>query len=232
VSAPSNTITGLMSRDAAEIARVLDKAKKESVPVKVFFPGLTFESQLLMVDPKGGRLVLARSARELANAALLSRPRCTFHCEMAGWHIEFVASAPRSITFKGTKLIECRFPEILASNPRRQHERAPAQPPLALRVEADAGGIMPFDARIVDIAPGGIGFLIYAESIILEPGTVLRGCRIQLPNGRISDADLEVRYSTPVTLPNGRRVMRSGCRFLRPSPQLVEFCNRATRRTG
>ena len=226
MSAPSNTITGLMSRDAAEIARVLDKAKKESVPVKVFFPGLTFESQLLMVDPKGGRLVLARSARELANAALLSRPRCTFHCEMAGWHIEFVASAPRSITFKGTKLIECRFPEILASNPRRQHERAPAQPPLALRVEADAGGIMPFDARIVDIAPGGIGFLIYAESIILEPGTVLRGCRIQLPNGRISDADLEVRYSTPVTLPNGRRVMRSGCRFVAPGPQVMEFVRR------
>lgn len=229
MSAPANTITGLMSRNPAEIARVLDKAKKESVPVKVFFPGLTFESRILMVDPRGGRLVLARAGKELANAAVLSRPRCTFHCEMAGWHIEFVASAPRGVSFKGQKLIECRFPEILASNPRRQHEREAAQPPLALRVEADAGGIMPFDARIVDIAPGGVGFLIYAESIILEPGTVLRGCRIQLPSGRITDADLEVRYSTPVTLPNGRRAMRSGCRFLKPGPALVEFCDRATR---
>jgi c-di-GMP-binding flagellar brake protein YcgR len=226
VSAPSNTITGLMSRNAAEIARVLDKARKESVPVKVFFPGLTFESQILMVDPKGGRLVLARGAKETANAAVLSRPRCTFHCEMAGWHIEFVASAPRSVAFKGQKLIEFRFPEILASNPRRQHERREAQPPLALRVEADAGGIMPFDARIVDIGPGGIGFLIYADSIILEPGTLLRGCRIQLPGGRISDADLEVRYSTPLTLPNGRRVMRSGCRFVAPGPQIAEFVRR------
>jgi c-di-GMP-binding flagellar brake protein YcgR len=230
VSAPSDTITGLMSRSAPEIARVLDKARNEKVPVKVFFPGLTFETVILMVDPKGGRLVLARAARELANAAVLSRPRCTFHCEMAGWHIEFVASAPRSVSFKGQKLIECRFPEILASNPRRQHEREAAHPALALRVEADAGGIMPFDARIIDVAAGGIGFLVYAESIILEPGTVLRGCRIQLPDGRITDADLEVRYSTPVTLPNGRRAMRSGCRFLRPSPLLVEFCNRATRR--
>jgi c-di-GMP-binding flagellar brake protein YcgR len=226
VSAPSNTITGLMSRNAAEIARVLDKARKESVPVKVFFPGLTFESQILMVDPKGGRLVLARGAKETANAAVLSRPRCTFHCEMAGWHIEFVASAPRSVAFKGQKLIEFRFPEILASNPRRQHERRETQPPLALRVEADAGGIMPFDARIVDIGPGGIGFLIYADSIILEPGTLLRGCRIQLPGGRISDADLEVRYSTPLTLPNGRRVMRSGCRFVAPGPQIAEFVRR------
>jgi c-di-GMP-binding flagellar brake protein YcgR len=215
-----------MSRNAAEIARVLDKAKAAGVAVKVHFPAVTFESQLFLVDPRNGRVVFARSAREAANQALLSRPRCTFHCEMAGWHIEFVAAAPRAVTYQGRKLIECRFPEILASNPRRSHERVEARPPLALRVEADAGGIMPFEARIVDIAPGGVGFLVYAENIILEPGTVLRGCRIQLPGGRISDADLEVRYSTPVTLPNGRRVMRSGCRFVSPGALVVEFVRR------
>jgi c-di-GMP-binding flagellar brake protein YcgR len=212
-----------MSRDAAEIARVLDKAKAAGVAVKVHFPGVTFESQLFLVDPRNGRVVFAPSAREAANQAVLSRPRCTFHCEMAGWHIEFVAAAPRAVAFQGRKLIECRFPEILASNPRRSHERVEARPPLALRVEADAGGIMPFEARIIDIGPGGVGFLVYAESIILEPGTMLRGCRIQLPGGRISDADLEVRYSAPVTLPSGRRAMRSGCRFVAPGAGLAAF---------
>jgi hypothetical protein len=226
VSAASDTITGLMSRNAAEIARVLEKAKAAGVPVRVHFPALTFESQIFLVDPRNGRMVFGRSAREAANQALLSRPRCTFHCEIAGWHIEFVAAGPRAVTFKGRKLIECRFPEILASNPRRQHERAQPRPPLALRVEADAGGIMPFDARIVDVAPGGIGFLIYAESITLEPGTVLRGCRIELPGGKPATADLEVRYSTPVTLANGRRVMRSGCRFIAPNPHVAEFLRR------
>jgi c-di-GMP-binding flagellar brake protein YcgR len=224
VSAPANTITGLMSRNAAEIARVLEKAKAAGVPVKAHFPGVTFESQLFLVDPGNGRVVFAPSAREAVNQAVLSR--CTFHCEMAGWHIEFVAAAPRAVTFQGRKLIECRFPEILASNPRRAHERVEARPPLALHVEADAGGIMPFEARIVDIGPGGVGFLVYAENIILEPGTMLRGCRIQLPGGRISDADLEVRYSTPVKLPNGRRVMRSGCRFVSPGALVVEFVRR------
>ena len=233
MSAASNTITGLMSRNPAEIARVLDKAKAAGVPVRVHFPGMTFESQIFLVDPANARVVFAWSAREAANQALLSRPRCTFHCEMAGWHIEFVAAAPRAVKFHGRKLIECRFPEILASNARREHERTEASPTLALRVVADAGGIMPFEARIVDIAPGGVGFLVYADGITLEPGTVLRGCRIQLPGatGSRATADLEVRYSRPVTLANGRRLMRSGCRFLKPSPQLVEFCNRATRRT-
>lgn len=229
MSAAADTTTGLMSRNPAEIARVLDKAKAAGVAVKVHFPGVTFEAQIYLVDARNGRVVFGRSAREAANTALLSRPRCAFHCEMAGWHIEFVAAAPRVVNFKGRKLIECRFPEILASNPRRQHERAEARPPLALRVEADAGGIMPFEARIVELAPGGVGFLVYAESIILEPGTVLRGCRIQLPGGKAATADLEVRYSTPVTLPNGRRVMRSGCRFIAPAPQLVDFVRRYLR---
>ncbi len=226
MSAASDTLTGLMSRNATEIARVLEKAKSGGVAVKVHFPGVTFESQIFLVDPRNGRVVFGRSAREAANQALLSRPRCTFHLEMAGWHIEFVAAGPRAVTFKGRKLIECRFPEILASNPRRQHERAEARPPLALRVEADAGGIMPFDARIVDIAAGGVGFLIYAESITLEPGTLLRGCRIELPGGKAASTDLEVRYSTPVTLPNGRRAMRSGCRFIAPGPHVAEFLRR------
>jgi c-di-GMP-binding flagellar brake protein YcgR len=226
VSNLTDTITGLMSRNPAEISRVLGKASREGVPVRVYFPSLTFESLLVLVDAKLDCVILERSARAAANDAVLSRPRCTFHCEMAGWHIEFVAAAPRAVVLHRRQLIQCRFPELLASNPRRLHERVQARPPLPLRVEADAGGITPFEARIVDLAPGGVGFLVHAESITLEPGTLLRGCVIQLPGGSACTADFEVRYSEAVTLPNGRRVTRSGCRFVNPSPKVVEFVRR------
>ena len=86
-----------MSRSATEIARVLDKIKNERVLVTAFFPNLTFQSPLYMVDPRGGRIVFDRSPNEEANRALLSRPRCAFHCEMAGWHVEFVAAKPRFV---------------------------------------------------------------------------------------------------------------------------------------
>jgi flagellar brake protein len=212
-----------MSRNASEIARVLEKAKGEGVPVKAYFPSLTFEAQLVLVDPKAGRLVLGRSAREAANEALLSRPRCAFHCEMAGWHIEFVAAEPRAVAFQGRQLIQCRFPEILASNPRRHHERI--RPPLPLRVEADAAGIMPFEALIYDISPEGVGFLVYASHITLEPGTLLRGCRVRLSGGDCV-TDLEVRYSQAVKLAGGRRAMRSGCRFVNPSLEVTKLVRR------
>lgn len=212
-----------MSRNAGEIARVLEKAKAEGVPVKAYFPKLTFEAPLVLVDAKAGRLVIGRSAREAANEALLSRPRCAFHCEMAGWHIEFVAAEPRAVAFQGKPLIQCRFPEILASNPRRHHERI--RPPLPLRVEADAAGIMPFEALIYDISAEGVGFLVYASHITLEPGTLLRGCRVRLPGGDCL-TDLEVRYTQAVKLAGGRRAMRSGCRFVDPPRQIADLLKR------
>ena len=215
-----------MSRSATEIARVLERARRERVPATAFFPSFTFQAPLLLVDPRGGRIVLARSPVEAANAAVLARPRCTFHCEMSGWHVEFVAAAPRAVTWRRRNLIECRFPELLASNPRRAHERVHLAPPLPLRVHADAAGIMPFEALILDFAMGGVGFLCYASSITLEPGTVLRGCRIVLPNRAECVADLEVRYTQAITLPNGKRAMRSGCRFLSTPSALAALVKR------
>jgi len=226
LSAVDKTQTGLMSRSASEIARVLEKARGEGVPVKAFFPSLIFEAELLHVDPKAGRIVIARSADEAANEAVLARPRCAFHCDLAGWHIEFVAPEPRAVVFKKRDVIQCRFPELLASHPRREHERVRLKAPLPLRVHADADGIMPFEALIVDLGFGGVAFLAYASTITLEPGTVLRGCRIVLPGGAECVSDLEVRYSQAMTLPNGRRAMRSGCRFLSACPELAELTKR------
>ena len=42
-------------------------------------------------------------------------------------------------------------------------------------------------------------------------------------------ADLEVRYTQAITLPNGNRAMRSGCLFLTPCPQLAALAKRVLR---
>lgn len=226
MSAPAAPPAGLMSRSVEEIARALEAIRARRTLLTSHFSEVVFQSLLRVVDARAGRIVFERAPLEAANAALLARPRCTFHCDVPGWHIEFVAAAPHAVVHEQKNAIQCRFPDVLVSHQRREHGRVKVKAPLPLRVEADAGGIMPFEARIVDLAPGGVGFLIYAESITLEPGTVLRGCRIQLPGGALCTADFEVRYSQPVTLPNGRRAMRSGCRFVSPSAEVVSFVRR------
>ena len=69
-----------------------------------------------------------------------------------------------------------------------------------LRCVADAGGFAPFDAQIKDVSLGGISVLLYPPDVMLEPGTVLAGSRIEIPRSDTIAIDLEVRYSELVTM--------------------------------
>jgi len=227
VNAALESRAGVVSRSPAEIARVLEGIMRRHSLLAVYGAPAVFRSLLRDVDARVGRIVVERSPDAAANDALLSRPRATFHCEMPGWHVEFVAAEPRVTLHDGIQAIECRFPELLSSYQRREHDRIAVRPPLPLRVLADAEGFTPFGASIVDIAVGGIGLVVYSQTITLEPGTILCGSRIELPDAAgVCTVDLEVRYSEAVGFASGTRAMRSGCRFLKPTPELVELVKR------
>lgn len=220
--APDLAATGVISRSPPEIARVLGALAAHGATLRssIAEGGLLFESRLQHVDPAHGFILLEPCASESANAALLTRPRASFHASTGGWHIEFAASGPRLAQHEGRQVIRLAFPEVLVSQQRRAHERVSVQPQAPLHFVADAGGVISFEGAMVDISAGGIGFLQYAPDITLEPGTILRGCRIEPPGREALEVDLEVRYSVPVTLPDGRQVHHSGCRFVDPSAEV------------
>jgi len=56
--------------------------------------------------------------------------------------------------------------------------------------------------------------LIYPPDVLIEPGTVLVGSRIEIPGAGAVTVDLEVRYSEIGTLDDGSRARCSGFRFL------------------
>ncbi|MEW6691003.1 MAG: flagellar regulator YcgR PilZN domain-containing protein [Pseudomonadota bacterium] len=217
------SITGLISRSPQEIARVLAMiaARGDAVRSSLGGGGLTFESRLLHVDPALAFIVLALSADQAANRALLARPRASFHAEPSGWRIEFAAAEPQLAQHQGRAAVRLRFPEIVVSQQRRAQERVEVASRVALHFVADAGGIISFEGVMVDISPIGIGFLQYPPDITLEPGTILKGCRIEPPGRPALTVDMEVRYSTQITLPDGQRAKRSGCRFIEPGPGLM-----------
>jgi c-di-GMP-binding flagellar brake protein YcgR len=226
VNATLENRAGVVSRSPVEIARVLEGIMRRHSLLAVYGAAAVFRSMLRDVDSSVGRIVVERSPDSAANAALLSRPRATFHCEIPGWHVEFVAAEPRATLHDGAQAIECRFPELLSSYQRREHDRIAIRPPLPLRVLADAAGFTPFGASVVDVAAGGVGFIVYSQTINLEPGTVLRGSRIELPDGGVCAVDLEVRHSEAVNFASGTRAMRSGCRFVGPTPELIALVKR------
>lgn len=214
---PAFSLVGQMLRTPEEIARVLNSLVMRGEPVVSDLGGgkLLFRSRLRFVDPARSYLIMELSADEAANKALLARPRATFHAEPGGWRVEFAAADPKPTSVhEGAPGIRLRFPEIVAGHRRRESERTQAPEQKELRCVVDAAGVMPFDGSMANVSKGGIGFLQYDPAISLEPGTVLKGCRIESPSGETVVVDMEVRYSQLETLADGSQVQSSGCRFV------------------
>jgi c-di-GMP-binding flagellar brake protein YcgR len=214
---PTFSLVGQMLRTPEEITRVLNSLVMRGEPIISDLDGgkVLFRSRLRFVDPAQAYMIIELSADETANKALLARPRATFHAEPGGWRVEFAAADPKPTSaHEGAPGIHLRFPEIIAGHRRRENERAEPSPLQELRCVVDEAGVMPFDGTMANVSRGGIGFLQYDPSISLEPGTVLKGCRIESSGGDSIVVDMEVRYSQLVTLADGRQVQSSGCRFV------------------
>ena len=219
---PTFSLVGQMLRTPEEITRVLNSLVMRGEPIISDLGGgkLLFRSRLRFVDPARAYIIIELGPDEAANKALLARPRATFHAEPGGWRVEFAAADPKPTSaHEGAAGIKLRFPEIVAGHRRRENERAEVPPQQALRCVVDEAGVMPFDGSMANVSKGGIGFLQYDPEISLEPGTVLKGCRIEGPGGDSIVVDMEVRYSTLITLADGRQVQSSGCRFMDLSPE-------------
>jgi len=219
---PSFSLVGQMLRAPEAILRVLNSLVMRGEPIVSDLGGgkRLFHSRLRFVDPARAYIIIELCPDESANIALLARSRATFHAEPGGWRVEFAAADPRPTSAQeGAPGIRLRFPEIVAGHRRRADERADLSPRVELRCIIDEGGVMPFDGTIANVSKGGIGFLKYDPMISLEPGTVLKGCRIESPSGDSIVLDMEVRYSQLLELADGRQAQSSGCRFLNLSAE-------------
>jgi len=214
---PTVSLVGQMLRAPGEIARVLNSLVMRSEPIISDLGGgkLVFRSRLRFVDPARAYIIIELCEDDAATHALLARPSATFHAEPSGWHVEFAAADPKPTSpNEGAPGIRLRFPEVVAGHRRRAEERVPTPPRQALRCIVDEAGVMSFDATMANVSRGGVGFLQYDPTISLEPGTVLKGCRIENDSGDSIVVDMEVRYSQLVDLAEGRQAQSSGCRFL------------------
>ena len=226
----SNSSSHLL-RSRSKIAPVLEAlaARRQRVTVELRDNQGLVSTHLILADPVGDFIIIAAATDEPLNAALLALARVTMVAEPDDWHIEFVGVEPSEVMHDGLAAIRLGYPAILAVQQRRQDERHDASPTLVFRCVADAGGFAPFDAQIKDISLGGISVLLYPPDVMLEPGTVLAGSRIEIPGADTIIVDLEVRYSEIVTLEDGSRARCSGFRFLNApddvKQQLIDAIN-------
>lgn len=207
-----------------EIGRILDSMLEDGDTVTANLPSdLMFLSRLLYVEPVKGFMLLSYCDHKPANTAALAARSLTLRCNHRGAQFAFSGGTPHQTVHSGRPCIQCGLPTaMLALQQRRAHQRI--QVPVQAPVDCDVRmGVLSFDAQVVDVSLDGIGTLVTDGTIPLCAGTLLERARIRHPQREPLYVDLEVRYVSRVTLPNGERASRIGCKIVSSPKDLEEL---------
>ncbi len=209
----------LLFRSRIEICRILQVLALEKCRLTAeFSDGRLFISRILRVDADTDHFAVAYCAQKQTNSMMLERPSVEFAAsDRRDTRYVFVATHPEEIQIDGEPAMQFELPQTLILHSRREQPRLPVPADLSLRCIADATGFIPFESRVTDVSHDGLGCLIYEPDIVLEPGTVLKGCRIIAPGGKAFVVDLELRHISTVALLDGTPAHRAGFRFARES---------------
>lgn len=229
--------TGVFVRSQIEIVRTLETVTSVGEPLTALLGDKEqrFTSRLLLVDTVDGFILIEYSASKSANTALLAQQSVTFRCNDGPAHLEFVVGAPRETRYQDRAAIRFSLPGAIVRMHRREHTRVwigDVAESASLHCIADSAGATPFEARVTDVSPSGLGTIIYNARVRLEPGMHLPRSKIIFPMGRTVLVDLEVCHVQPATLEDGTPAQRAGCRFIGGSRDLAELIRVYVREIG
>lgn len=214
----------LLVRSGTEISRILDSIREDGDTMTANLQkDMLFLSRLLYIEPVKAYMLLAYSDHKLANAAVLKVPSVNFRCNHRGAQFAFAGGHPQQTKHAGEPCIQCGLPtSMLAMNQRRANQRVqlPTQAPVSCDVRM---GVLSFEAQVVDVSLDGLGTLVSDATIPLCAGTRLERARIRHPQHEPIFVDLEVRHVLRVSLANGERASRVGCKIISSSADLEEL---------
>ena len=106
------------------------------------------------------------------------------------------------------------MPETLFRLQRREYYRVPTSTlnPLKCFVPQPDGSELL--VNVADISCGGVGLVDPRNTFAPEVGTILGGCRIELPEYGNLHCDLQVRNTFMQRQNDGNQVRRIGCAFI------------------
>jgi len=212
-----------------EIIGVLREIMRRRVLVTIHFGGgMQFiVTSLLAINPDFEELVFDCGAEKEANKALARSNRFTIVTFVNHVKIQFSGQRMEETAYEGTPALRMRMPDSLLRFQRREYFRtAVAGKPVLCRIPPQGKDDKPLDVRIVDIGCGGIALLGPLDERMVETGTILGKCRIDLPEVGAITAAIEIRNIAELTMPNGVKQRRWGCRFANLPAAMVTMIQR------
>lgn len=158
-------------------------------------------------------IIFDQGADPIQNQRLLESKSICCVAHLNSVHYQFEVNAINSILFNEKPAFESTIPTMILRLQRRDSYRlsVPLSTPLSCLIPI---GSEDGEISISDISLGGLGLLGYSPDISLDVGSILKNCRIELPQIGVITADIEICTNSEQLLKNGIRTLRTGCRFL------------------
>lgn len=179
--------------------------------------GQSFMTAVLSVDEDRNHVVLDASPDPLANRRALAASRLLCVTQLDGIRVQFPIAGLTEGQERGHAAFHAALPVQMLRLQRREFYRlqVPLAHELGCLLKAADLARKPVEvlARVIDIGGGGIAVNLPTSAAELVIGSVLKECRLALPDSEPFELDLEVRNLSRQTQRNGTEQLRVGLRF-------------------
>jgi len=175
---------------------------------------------LLGADVATGEVIFDCSGSDAMNKSVVNARKLLFFGLHDKVRIRFNTGPARQMQWQNRNAFAVTLPDSMLRLQRRELYRVPApvtRPVRCVIPVEEQGRTRQVEARLHDISQGGVAIVAQPNEITVEPGMSFPNCRIVLPDAGNAVVMLEVVHVREETLLNDKKVLRIGCKFVRPS---------------
>jgi flagellar brake protein len=201
--------------EPAEMQRLLRQLGDGSVPVQISSPrGHALTGQLWSLDAVHGQLSFSAAVDSLQLQALAQCDEAVAVAYLDSVKLQFDLSGLMLVHGHGGCTLRARWPDMLYRFQRRAayRVRIVARHAPSARLRHPSIPDMQLALRIVDISAGGCALSLPDDVPALQPGSSLRGVRIELDDDTVFSATLQLQHVS--ALHAGAAGTRLGCEFV------------------
>ena len=218
-----------------EIVSLLRAVADARAPVTVYFnQGAEFiVTNVLAVNPDFEELILDLGADNATNQRLLKSVHMTVVTFLERIKLQFQTQRAEQTVHEALPALRIRLPEALLRLQRREFYRirTPAARPVAASLPDPSAPGRRLSLRVADLSCDGVSLVAGESDPPLAPGTILRDCRIDLPEVGELTATLEVRSAAKHEEGARKNLRRYGCRFAGLPPAMTSALQRYITKT-
>ncbi|XWX85610.1 flagellar brake protein [Dechloromonas sp. ARDL1] len=179
----------------------------------------SFLTTLLAIDTERGELFFDPPQSPEQSIAALQARQITFIVRIDRVKVQFRLNTLQATSHDQRPALKAAIPSMLLRLQRREHFRL--EPPggipirCSIAIAGKNSGTNSHDLPALDISGGGISLEAPIDLLDdLEPGSIFKDCRLEIPEECVLQINLQVRKVVEISSPEGPHTLRIGCSFV------------------